>query len=256
MALPPILVLVAPQDIVNIGSAVRVAKNFGLDQVRLVRPACFDAYRIEGIAHNTGDLIQRIRLADTLAEAIADCVWTVGLTARERSAKRTVLRPGPAAAELVARAEAGPVAFVVGREDKGLLNEELDLCHALVTIPTNPDYRSLNLAQAVAVMSYETWLARGGERHPLKPPRKPAPPASVDLLERLFADWARALAAIEFFKTREPEHVMRSLREVLHRADLDAREASLIRAMGIEVVRFLERRGLHPAPLEEPPRNV
>jgi len=146
---------------------------------------------------------------------------------------------------------------VVGREDKGLLNEELDLCHAMVTIPTNPDYRSLNLAQAVAIMSYETWLARGGARAPLKPPRKAAPPASVELLERLFTDWARALEAIEFFKTREPEHVMRSLREVLHRADLDAREASLIRAMGIEVVRFLERRGvLRPAPLEEPPPNV
>ncbi len=256
MALPPILVLVAPQDIVNIGSAVRVAKNFGLEQVRLVNPAVFDPYRIEGIAHNSGDLIARIQVTESLAQALADCVWAVGLTARERSAKRTVLRPGPAAAELVARAEAGPVAFVVGREDKGLLNEELDLCHALVTIPTNPAYRSLNLAQAVAIMSYETWLARGGERQPLKPPRKPAAPASAELLERLFADWERALGAIEFFKTREPEHVMRSLREVLHRADLDAREASLIRAMGIEVVRFLERRGLGPAPLEEPPGKV
>ncbi len=256
MALPPILVLVAPQDLVNIGSAVRVAKNFGLEQVRLVSPASFDPYRIEGIAHNSGDLVARIQIAETLAEAIADCVWAIGLTARERSAKRTVLRPGPAAAELIARAEAGPVAFVVGREDKGLLNEELDLCHALVTIPTNPAYRSINLAQAVAIMSYETWLARGGERVPLKPPRKAAPPASVEQLERLFADWEQALWAIEFFKTRQPEHVMRSLREVLHRADLDAREASLVRAIGIEVIRFLDRRGAARPRLEEPPGSV
>lgn len=245
---PPILVLVAPQDIVNIGSAVRIAKNFGLHQVRLVAPEIFDAWRIEGIAHNTGDLIERITIHDTLPEAIADCIWTVALTARERTAKRTVYRPGAAAAELVSRTPTGPVAFVAGREDKGLSNEELDSCTALVTIPTNPEYKSLNLAQAVAIMCYEIWLAEGGERRPIKPPRKPADPASMALLERLFADWQRALWAIDFFKTRQSDHVMRSLREVLFRAELDAREASLIRAMGIEVVRFLERSGLELPP--------
>jgi tRNA (cytidine32/uridine32-2'-O)-methyltransferase len=245
----PILVLVAPQDIVNIGSAVRIAKNFGLSQVRLVAPEIFDPWRIEGIAHNTGDLIERITIHDTLDAAIADCVFSLALTARERTAKRTVYRPGPAAAELVSRTPTGPVAFVAGREDKGLSNEELDRCTALVTVPTNPEYRSLNLAQAVAIMCYETWLARGGERRPVKPPRKLADPASMELLERLFADWRRALWAIDFFKTRQSDHVMRSLREVLFRSELDAREASLIRAMGIEVVRFLERKGL-PLPPE------
>ena len=88
-----------------------------------------------------------------------DCVYVVALTARERAAKRTVIRPGAAAAELMARAERGTVAIVAGREDKGLTNEELDRCHALVTIPTNPGYRSLNLAQAVAIMCYEICLA-------------------------------------------------------------------------------------------------
>ena len=245
----PILVLVAPQDIVNIGSAVRIAKNFGLSQVRLVQPEIFDAWRIEGIAHNTADLIERITIHDSLPEAIADCTWTLALTARERTAKRTVYRPGAGAAELVARAAQGPVAFVVGREDKGLSNEELDACTALVTIPTNPEYKSLNLAQAVAIMCYETWNARGGERRPIKPPRKPAEPVSQELLERLFADWRRALWAIEFFKTRQSDHVMRSWREILFRAELDGREASLVRAMGIEVVRFLVRNGL-PLPPE------
>jgi TrmH family RNA methyltransferase len=253
MLAAPILVLVAPQDIVNIGSAVRIAKNFGLSQVRLVAPEIFDAWRIEGIAHNTGDLIERITIHETLEGAIGDCVWTVALTARERAAKRTVYRPGPAASELVARAGSGQVAFVAGREDKGLTNEELDCCSALVTIPTNPEYKSLNLAQAVAIMCYETWLARGGERRPIKPPRKPADPAPMELMERVFADWRRALWAIDFFKTRQSDHVMRSLREVLFRADLDAREASLIRAMGIEVVRFLGRSGLPLPPEAEGP---
>jgi tRNA C32,U32 (ribose-2'-O)-methylase TrmJ len=96
-------------------------------------------------------------------------------------------------------------------------------------------------------MCYETMLARGGEGRPIKPPRKPAGPAPTELLERLFEDWRRALWSIEFFKTRQSAHVMRSWREIIFRADLDAREASLVRAMGIEVSRFLERKGIVPA---------
>jgi TrmH family RNA methyltransferase len=134
--------------------------------------------------------------------------------------------------------------MVAGREDKGLSNAELDRCHLLVTIPTSPDYPSLNLAQAVALMSYETWLARGGDDQPVKPPRKVVDPALASQLEMLFADWEQALWIIEFFKTRQPESVMRSFREVMYRARMDGREAALIRAMGIEVRRFMERKGI------------
>lgn len=241
MTPPPVLVLVEPQDLVNIAVAVRVAKNFGLTDVRLVNPREFDAWRIEGIAHNTADLLERVRIVATLDEAIADCVYAVALTARERRAKRTVLRPRAAAAALVERAGDGPVAMVAGREDKGLTNDELDRCHALVTIPTNPDYRSINLAQAVCVLCYESLLARTGLESPLKPPRRRADMATADQMERLFGDWQRALDAIDFFKTRQPEFVMRSLREVLFRADLDGREATLLRAVALEVVRYLDR---------------
>jgi TrmH family RNA methyltransferase len=237
----PVLVLVNPQDIVNIASAVRIAKNFGIEQVRLVQPEVFDPYRIEGIAHNTADLVARIEILDTLEAAIQDCVFTAVLTARERAAKRRVLRPREAAAALVEEAAAGPVAIVAGREDRGLTNAELDLCHAVVTIATDPSHRSLNLAQAIAIMAYESWIARGGEDLPLKPPRNQAPPATSGQLEEVFADWTRALWAIDFFKTRQPDNVMRSFREMVYRAALDGREASLLRAMGIEVVRFLDR---------------
>jgi tRNA (cytidine32/uridine32-2'-O)-methyltransferase len=247
---PPILVLVNPQDIVNIASAVRIAKNFGIEQMRLVEPEVFDPYRIEGIAHNTADLVARIEIVPTLAEAVADCVFTAVLTGRERAAKRRVLRPREAAATLVDESAAGLTAIVAGREDSGLTNAELDLCHALVTIATDPGHRSLNLAQAVAIMAYESWLLRGGEEQPLKPPRKDTPPATSAQLEELFADWRRALWAIDFFKTRRSESVMRSFREIVHRAALDGREASLVRAMGIEVVRYLERAGV---PIGTPP---
>jgi TrmH family RNA methyltransferase len=240
-ARPPVLVLVNPQDIVNIASAVRIAKNFGIEQMRLVSPEVFDPYRIEGIAHNTADLVARIEILDTLEEAIRDCIFTAVLTARERAAKRRVLRPREAAAELVTQSAAGPVAIVAGREDSGLTNAELDLCSAVVTISTDPAHRSLNLAQAVAIMAYESWIARGGEGLPLKPPRNQAAPATSEQLEELFRDWTRALWAIDFFKTRQPDNVMRSFREILFRAAPDGREASLLRAMGIEVVRFLDR---------------
>lgn len=237
----PILVLVNPQDIVNIASAVRIAKNFGIERMRLVDPEVFDPYRIEGIAHNTADFVARIEIVNVLEDAIADCVFTAVLTGRERAAKRRVFRPREAAQALVVEAEAGPVAIVAGREDSGLTNAELDLCHALVTISTDPAHRSLNLAQAVAIMAYESWNARGGEGVPLKPPRHQAAPATSAQLEQLFADWTGALWAVDFFKTRRTESVMRSFREIVYRAGLDGREASLLRAMGIEVVRYLAR---------------
>ena len=247
----PILILVNPQDIVNIASAVRIARNFGIERMRLVDPAIFDPWRIEGIAHGSAEFVARIEMFPTLEAAVTDCVHVAVLTARARTAKRRTLRPRAAAEELAERSAEGPVAFVAGREDRGLTNAELDAGHVLVTIPTDPRNSSLNLAQAVAVMAYESWLARGGERQPVKGPRREAGAADSRQLEAIFADWRRALWAIDFFKTRRPEAVMRSFREIVYRAALDGREATLLRAMGIEVVRFLERSGLPVA--AEPP---
>jgi tRNA (cytidine32/uridine32-2'-O)-methyltransferase len=240
----PVLVLVNPQDIVNIAGAVRIARNFGIERMRLVNPESFDPWRIEGIAHNSAAFVAGIEIVDSLDAAVADCVHVAVLTARGRTAKRRTVRPREAAAELLSAAAAGPVAMVAGREDRGLTNAELDLGHVLVTIPTDPGNSSLNLAQAVAIMAYETWIARGGEAAPIKPPRKDAAPATSGQLEELFGDWRRALWAVDFFKTRRSESVMRSFREIVHRAALDGREASLVRAMGIEVVRYLTRSGL------------
>jgi TrmH family RNA methyltransferase len=250
---PPIIVLVEPQDIVNIASTVRIAKNFALPLVRLVNPGVFDPYRIEGIAHHTADVVERIGRFDALDQAIADCVFVLALTARERTAKRRMLRPRAAAVELAARSAEGPVAMVFGREDKGLTNRELDRCHALATIATNPGHRSLNLAQAVAIMAYECWVAREGLDAPRKPPRRAARRAAAADLDRLFHDWRRTLAAVEFFKTRNAENVMRSLRELFFRADPDSREGKLLRAIALEVVHFLQRRGV---PIDLPPELV
>jgi TrmH family RNA methyltransferase len=246
----PVLVLVNPQDIVNIASAVRIARNFGIQRMRLVNPLAFDPWRIEGIAHNSAEFVKRIEILDSLEAAVSDCAHVAMLTARGRTAKRRTLRPRPAAAELIEASATGPAAIVAGREDSGLTNAELDLGHVLVTIPTDPRSPSLNLAQAVAIMAYECWVAGGGESAPLKAPRKDTAPATSVQLEELFGDWRRALWAIDFFKTRRSESVMRSFREIVHRSALDGREASLIRAMGIEVDRYLTRQGV---PVRRPP---
>jgi hypothetical protein len=134
----------------------------------------------------------------------------------------------------------GPVAIVFGREDRGLPNEVLDRANVHVTIPTT-SYASLNLAQAVMVGLYELHLEAGEATRPRKPPRKDAPPPEAAELERFHADVDAALRAIDFFKTRYPEHVLRAVRSMVSRAAPDARELSLLRAMAIEVVKKLER---------------
>jgi len=243
-----IVVLHEPQDLVNIAHVVRGMKNFGFQDLRLVSPREYDAYRIEGIAHQTQDVLARVRLYDALGEALADCVHVIGFTARGRTAKRTMQRPRAAAAEVLERATAGPVALVFGREDRGLSNEALDRCHRVVTIPSDGAYASLNLGHAVIVMLYELALARGDDARALKAPRRDAPPAAVAELERLFDDIERALSAVDFFKTRNAELVMRTVRDALRRVPLDEREAKLLRAMAIEVVRYgerLARSGVH-----------
>lgn len=237
-----------PRELVNVAHVVRAVKNFGFKDLRLVAPLEYDAYRIRGIAHKTDDVIARVRIFETLPEALADCVHVVGFTARGRAARRNGLRPREAAGDILERAGGGGVALVFGREDYGLSNSALDLCHVVVTIPTNPAYASLNLGHAVAVMLYELVLARGDGGRPLKSPRRRAPPARVDELERLFTDIERALACVEFFKTRSTELVMRTVRDAVHRVPLDGREAKLFRAMAIEVIKYGERvarRGVH-----------
>jgi len=240
------VVLHEPQELVNIAHVVRAMKNFGFRDLRLVHPREYDAFRVEGIAHQTQDVLARVRQFDTLAAAIGDCVHVVGFTARGRTAKRNVQRPREAAAEITALAATGSVALVFGREDKGLSNEALDYCHRVVTIPSDPGYPSLNLGHAVVLTLYELALVR--PLPVLKAPRRRAGPAPAAELERLFADMERALTRIEFFKTRDAEHVLRSLREVVHRVPLDAREVKLVRAMAIEVVKYgerLARSGIH-----------
>ncbi len=234
------VVLVEPQNPVNIATCIRAMKNMGVSKLRLVRPVDYDPWRLEGIAHDTADIIEGILKFDSVDEALADCVRVAGFTARRRAAKRQTVRPGVAAMELLEFSGSGPVALMFGREDKGLSNEELDRAHLVVTIPTT-DYASLNLSQAVLIALYELHLAAEDATRPIGVPRKDAPPATSAEYELLFADTEKALDTINFFKTRYPEHILRSVRSLAYRAAPDSREIALLRAVSIEVLRTVER---------------
>ncbi len=213
-----------------------------------MNPREYEPYRVAGIAHQTQDVLARVQTFASLQEALADAIHIVGFTARGRTAKRNLQRPRDAAADIVGLAQGGTVALLFGREDRGLTNAALDRCHRVVTIPSDPGYASLNLGHAVIIMLYELALARGAEARPFKQPRRTSEPAAAAELERLFADVAQALHAIEFFKTRNADGVMRTMREIAHRPPLDAREVKLLRAMAIEVTKYgerLARSGLH-----------
>lgn len=237
-----IIVLNEPQDIVNIAGTLRAMMNMGFTRLRLVKPALFDAHRISGIAHGSEPLIEKVEFFDTLSDAIADAARVLGTTSRRRTSTFLWDYPRAAAPGLIAFAseQTRPVALVFGREDKGLSNEDLDLCDRLLVVPTDAGYSSLNLAQAVLLIAYELRLAAESVEPLPRPKRKSGPATSRDMLT-LFADAEEALETVEFFKSRNAPMVMRSLRAVLRRAQLTSREAGLLRAMAIEVRKYFER---------------
>ena len=238
-----VIVLNNPQNLVNVASVIRAMKNFGLRDLRLANPREeFEHRRITGIAHGCDDIVKRTQIFDNLDAALADRTYIAGMTARQRAAKRNMERPRDAAVTLLAAANEGQAALLLGREDRGLTNEELDLCHRTVTIQTAPENASLNLSHAFAIMAYELFVARTDLD--FKPPKRDSQPATQQDLEDFFGRSEEALEAVEFFKTRNHQTIMRTIREVVHRTPMDAREVHLVKAMCIEVVKYLERKGV------------
>jgi tRNA C32,U32 (ribose-2'-O)-methylase TrmJ len=133
------------------------------------------------------------------------------------------------------------VALLFGREDRGLENEALDLCHSVAIIPTDPGYTSLNLAQATLILAYEIFLAAGGESGPLPRGRRATRPATVEEMENTYAALEQGLHRIDFFKARAPEAILRTIRTTLSRAEPDLQEAGIFRAIGFEIVSYLDR---------------
>lgn len=234
------VVLYEPQDPINIGAVVRAMKNMGVSDLRLVRPCKYDFTRIEQIAHDTRDIAEKIRHFDDLESAIADCIRVVAFSARRRAAKVDRLTPRTMAAELIELAPEGRVAILFGREDHGLPNEAVDLAHSVASIPTT-DHKSLNLAQAVLLALYELHLAADDATIKQKAPRHAERQPTSDEMEKTFRDANEALSAIAFYRTRNPELIMRSIRSLVFRAKPDVRELLMLRTAAIEVLRTIER---------------
>ncbi|TVP54943.1 MAG: RNA methyltransferase [Gemmatimonadales bacterium] len=235
------IVLNEPQNLVNIAGVVRAMKNMGLSRLHVVNPAEWDAWRITGIAHRCDDLVEEARHFTTLEDAVADCVLVVGTSARARTAHRNYGYAADWGERLIDRAGVGPVALVFGREDRGLSNEELDRCDGVAIIPTAESYSSLNLAQACLLLAYEIRRASTGVLPPLPRGKRSTAPASRDQLELMFRALEGGLERIDFFSARRAENVMRTFRTLFARADLDEQEAGLVKALGFEIQRHLER---------------
>ncbi|MEL1263833.1 RNA methyltransferase [Pseudoxanthomonas putridarboris] len=229
------IVLVGTQHPGNIGAAARALKTMGLPRLVLVDPEDYPAEEAFRRAAGADDLLAGAQVLPTLAEAVADCHFVLGCTARSRRVALEEHVPRQAAERAVeAAARGGEVALVFGRERTGLSNEELQLCHASVHIPANPEYSSLNLAAAVQVLSYELRLAllaldgapaTGDDRHPDEAP------ASHAHLEGFFAQLGDTLDAIDFHKGRMPDSAMRKLRRLYLRANLNEQEVRLLRGI-------------------------
>lgn len=238
-----VVVLCRPQKLVNIAGTIRAMKNMGLSRLRLVRPAEFDPADIEGIAHRSADVLATMTLHANLDDALADTLYVAGTTARTRELVPRHVTPREIAPELLARAEHGPVALLFGSEDNGLTAEELARCHCVLRIPTEPSYRSLNLAQAVLIVTYELWQAN---ERPAPVTIRATQPANAGQLEALFDAAERALWGVEFFRTTGSALIMRNLRSLIHRAEPDARETALLQAMALRTLSFLRRKGIEP----------
>lgn len=230
------IVLVGTQHPGNIGSAARAMKTMGLSKLVLVAPEKAPDRDTHAMAAGADDLVEAAPVFASLAEAVADCRWVLGCTARSRRIQLEQMHPREAAGRAVLAATGGPVALVFGRERTGLDNEELQLCHAAVHIPSDPAFSSLNLAAAVQVLSYELRCALLGDAGRGEAATGRTLPPGEDVashaeLEGLFGQLAEALDQIDFHKGRAPASAMRKLRRLYLRANLDSAEVRLLRGV-------------------------
>ncbi|MET0582229.1 MAG: RNA methyltransferase [Pseudoxanthomonas sp.] len=242
------IVLVGTQHPGNIGAAARALKTMGLSKLVLVAPEQFPADEAFRRAAGADDLLAAASVVDTLAEAVADCRFVLGCTARSRRVALEELHPRVAAERVVEIARADETALVFGRERTGLTNEELQLCHASVHIPANPEYSSLNLAAAVQVLTYEVRLAllAASQAAPALVEEQHEKPANHAQLEGFFAQLAETLDAIDFHKGRAPDSAMRKLRRLFLRSDLNEQEVRLLRGILADAQRMARLAGEKP----------
>jgi tRNA/rRNA methyltransferase len=215
----PIVVLVEPQLGENIGAAARAMANFGLSRLRLVKPRqSWPNDKARMMATGAGRILDGAVIYDDLQAAIADCTFVLATTARAHDQAKPVVSAAEAAALIAPRIAAGEtVAVLFGRERNGLENDEVALADRIVTLPVNPAFASLNLAQAVVIVAYEWFKLVSGGKLPFAMPKKSAPAAKEQLFA-FFASLERELEKVEFFRPADKRETMQiNLRNILSR---------------------------------------
>ena len=234
----PVVILDRPQIGENIGFAVRAMLNCGLGALRLVKPReAWPNAKAVAAAAGAEAVLTEARLFDSVADAVSDLNRLYAATARPRDMVKPVLTPRTAAVRMVAESRAGQrVGLLFGRERTGLANDDVARADAVIEVPLNPDFRSLNLAQAVLVCAYEWRLAaaapeEGTEEAEPRRGRAAAPPTRREL-EELFAHLESELAAAGFlFPTEKRPRMVRNIRNMLTRAGRTAQEVRTLRGI-------------------------
>ncbi|MDH5711586.1 MAG: tRNA (cytosine(32)/uridine(32)-2'-O)-methyltransferase TrmJ [Gammaproteobacteria bacterium] len=232
------IVLVNTSHPGNIGAAARAMKNMGLSKLVLVDPVDHPTFEAYSRAAGADDVLGDAQVVKTLAEAVSGCIWVMGTSARERTVRWPMMMPRQCAEASIEQAQQGEVAIVFGRERTGLTNEELEQCHALVNIPTNPDYSSLNVAAAVQVLCYELRLAALAAQGSLRDindnvtaRHQGDKPATSDQVEGMYRHLYQMLEDVKFFGTSNPDIIMRRLKGLFNRAHVTVREVNILRGI-------------------------
>lgn len=233
------IVLVGTTHPGNIGAVARAMKNMGIADLVLVNPRDFPHEDATARASGATDILESAGVVSSLAEALTNCVYVVGASARSRTISWPSMGPRDCAERMIVESKQGKVAAVFGPEKTGLHNDDLDLCHTLLTIPTNPEFSSLNLAMAVQVLTYELRVASTVDGGPGF--ESEAPPASGEDMEHFYTHLERVLEATGFLDPDNPRHLMRRMRRLFIRARPDQNEINILRGILTSVDRIKDR---------------
>ena len=231
------IVLIATSHPGNIGSTARAMKTMGLNSLYLVSPKSFPDTKAKELAAGADDILEQAKVTDTLDEALLGCHLVLGTSARPRGLSLPGLTPASGAELINGFDDAIQIAVVFGREHSGLTNDELLKCHYHIHIPSNPEYSSLNLAQAVQIIAYElrTKLLAPKAQVALRHDDY----ASVDEIEQFYEHLRAVFIEINFLKESNPRRLMQRVRRLFNRVNLEKMEVSILRGMLSQVQKSL-----------------
>ncbi|MCL5272650.1 MAG: tRNA (cytosine(32)/uridine(32)-2'-O)-methyltransferase TrmJ [Gammaproteobacteria bacterium] len=232
------IVLVATSHPGNIGSTARAMKTMGLNSLYLVNPKSFPDYKAKEMAAGADDVLEQAVVTSSLEEALAGCQLILATSARPRGLSLPGLLPVSGAELIGKQADNTQVAIVFGREHAGLTNEELLKCHYHINIPSNPDYSSLNLAQAVQIVAYEIRMNLLSPKAEVSLRRDEY--ATADEIEQFYDHLKDVFIEIQFLKTSNPRRLMQRVRRLFNRVILEKMEVSILRGMLSQVQKSLE----------------